>query len=320
MVSGALLIDKPAGMTSSQVVSKIKWALINADYAPKGFKIGHGGTLDPFATGALLVFLGEATKLADTYLHSKKAYDGIITLGSNTDSGDLTGNIQSNAVIPVLSQSEWQKLSDSFVHSNYLQVPPMFSAKKRDGVPLYELARRGIEIDREPISKKIYSYLVNSRDPEKSELSFSVQCESGTYIRVLAEDLAKKAGTLAHLKSLRRIMSSDVLFEQCLPLTETLDLIDSQSLKIEYFDHFRPLSKLASHIPSFEISVESSERLWNGIQAEVGALSAKCLELSLEQRYAIAKQNSVPIALFERLKNTGEFRLQRIFNEARLRD
>jgi tRNA pseudouridine55 synthase len=314
--SGALLINKPIGLTSSQVVGKIKWALTNAGYAEKGFKIGHGGTLDPFAIGALIVFIGEGTKLADTYLHSKKAYDGVITLGIAMDTGDLTGAVSAVSRVPHLALEDWQKFADEFVNQTYPQTPPMFSAKKRDGTPLYELARAGIEIEREPIVKKIFSFEIKT-DEHPQELLFTVHCESGTYVRVLAEDLAKKAGTLAHLKTLRRIQSSDVGVSDCLTLDETLTEIEKKTPLAE-FKNFRALAKIASHIPSLAIDSKSRDLLWQGIQHEGARLADACFEKYPEHRLVIARAEGIPVALFENLKNLSTFRLQRIFNEGRL--
>jgi tRNA pseudouridine(55) synthase len=313
--SGALLIDKPDGMTSSQVVSKIKWALIQGDYAPKGFKIGHGGTLDPFAIGALIIFIGEGTKLADTYLHSIKAYDGIITLGVETDTADLTGKIKNTAAIPDLSEAVWQRFAAEFVDQAYSQVPPMFSAKKRDGTPLYELARAGVEIEREAILKKIYSFTVE-KSLVPNELHFRVQCESGTYVRTLAEDLAKKAGTLAHLKTLRRIQSSDIRIEDCVSLEKTLGSLQAKT-PLHGLKNFKALRDLGTHIPSLAIDSESCEQLWNGVQSETEQLCQECLMQFPEQSYVFAKASGIPIALFENLKNFKSFRLQRIFNLGR---
>lgn len=313
--SGALLIDKPDGLTSSQVVTKIKWALIQNGYSPKGFKIGHGGTLDPFAVGALIVFLGEGTKLADTYLHSIKAYDGIISLGVETDTADLTGTVKKRADIPELSEAEWQKFADEFVESDYSQIPPMFSAKKRDGTPLYELARAGLEIERDPILKKIHAFKIE-KTANREELSFRVQCESGTYVRVLAEDLAKKAGTLAHLKTLRRTQSSDVHISDCLPLAETLALLEAKT-DLSTFKNYKPLASLATHIPTLEIDESASQRLWKGIELESETQCLEALRKFPDHPYVFGRRGGIPIALFENLKDFRTFRLQRIFNEGR---
>jgi tRNA pseudouridine55 synthase len=314
--SGALLISKPDGLTSSQVVTKIKWALIQGNYAAKGFKIGHGGTLDPFAVGALIVFIGEGTKLADTYLHSTKAYDGIITLGIEMDTADLTGTEKNNAPVPELSEESWQKFASEFVDTEYAQVPPMFSAKKRDGTPLYELARAGLEIHREPIFKKIHSFQIKKTEA-KSELWFQVACESGTYVRTLAEDLAKKTGTLAYLKSLRRTQSSDVVIGDCLPLDETLSLLQAKT-PVSKMKNFKSLSELSTHIPSIAINDEIAEKLWTGVEAETETLCLECLKQFPDHTYVFARKTGTPVALFENLKDFKSFRLQRIFNEGRL--
>jgi tRNA pseudouridine55 synthase len=313
--SGALLIDKPVGVTSSDVVSKLKWNLTRFEYAPKGFRIGHGGTLDPFATGALVVFIGEGTKLADTYLHSVKTYDGIISLGTQTDSGDLTGEIKAQASVPEITESAWQTLADSFVENPYQQTPPMFSAKKKDGTPLYELAREGIEIERESILKKIHTFKIK-KTSDAHELFFEVKCESGTYVRVIASDLAEKASTLAHLKTLRRTQTSDVDLSACMSLAEAVALIETKT-PLQSFKNFRTLANLASHISEISIDLTTTEFLFQGRSQETLRLGLLCQEKFSEARYVIAKYEGIPVALFENLKGRSTFRLQRIFNEAR---
>ncbi len=192
----------------------------------------------------------------------------------------------------------------------------MFSAKKRDGTPLYELARAGIHVEREAIEKKITSFEIH-KDENPNELLFTVHCESGTYVRVLAEDLAKKAGTLAHLKAPRRIQSSDASLSECLTLDETLEDLQKQ-IPIKELRNFRPLATLSTHIPSLLINAQSCELLWNGVQEESERLGRECVRQFPNQNLVIARSEGIPIALFENLKNLPTFRLQRIFNEGRL--
>lgn len=313
--SCALLIDKPEGLTSSDVVTQLKWKLTRLGIAPKGFRIGHAGTLDPFATGILIVLIGEATKLADTYLHSVKSYEGLITLGTETATGDKTGETNKQEPIPVLSEIQWQELARSFASADYLQVPPMYSAKKNKGVALHKLARSGITIDRDAILKKIYHFdIAETKDP--AELFFRVRCEGGTYVRVLAEDLAKKAGTLAHLKELRRIQSSDAFIADCLPLSNTLKQLED-GVEIAQLKNHRSLNALSGHIPSFEIDESSSQLLWNGGTTESHRLAHLFEEQYAKESYVLAKYRGNPVALFAHVIGTKSFRLQRIFNFAR---
>jgi tRNA pseudouridine55 synthase len=309
--SGALLIDKPEGLTSQDVVTKIKWAFVNQGYAERGFKIGHGGTLDPFATGVLAVLFGEATKLADCYLHSHKAYSGIIFLGKQTLTGDLTGETSLEKAVPELSEEAWQKLAHAFTLKDYLQIPPMFSAKKRDGKALYELARAGIEVERDAILKKITEFTV--RLISKNELTFHAECESGTYVRVLAEDLAISAGTVAHLSALRRTRSSDFTIHKCAVLTETLKALEEKQ-PLETLPNFVPLSGVASHIPSLSVEMDVVEGLKQGQKRVLDPLLKEMKACFPQSRYGIIRYNQSPIALMEQAENASQFRLQRILN------
>ena len=187
----------------------------------------------------------------------------------------------------------------------------MYSAKKQNGKALYELARAGIEVERNPILKRINSFQVKLRSV--NELQFHTECESGTYIRVLAEDLAKAAGTLAHLTELRRTRSSDLKIENA----DSLDMILKQlqaKLPLESFRNFIPLSNVASHIFSIDIDQEMTHGMRLGQKRAIDPLLEKMKENGGNARYGIARLNQSPIALFEKPKDSGHFRLQRILN------
>jgi tRNA pseudouridine55 synthase len=311
-ISGALLIDKPLQLTSSDVVTRLKWALINHGYAIKGFRIGHGGTLDPFATGVLAILFGEATKLADCYLHSVKAYSGLIQLGTSTETGDHTGAIKAQLPVPPLDLSQWQSLADQFVLTPYFQTPPMYSAKKKDGKALYELARQGIEIEREPILKKIDSFRLG--EAAEKCLSFQVTCESGTYVRVLAEDLADHAHTVSHLLELRRTRSSDLLLENCSTLDETLQLLESGA-ELKLLKNFTPLSRLASHLPSIAVIDAEAAQIKQGQHRSIAQILSRASGENTSSRYLLVKLKGTPLALLERANLESPFRLQRVFND-----
>jgi tRNA pseudouridine55 synthase len=310
--SGAFVIDKPEGLSSSQVVTRLKWAMINGKFSEKSLKIGHGGTLDPFATGVLVVLFGEATKLADCYLHSKKIYTGTIRLGIETDSGDLTGEKTKELPVPDLSLSQWQTLAEGFVAGPYLQTPPMHSAKKKDGVALYELARKGVEIHREAIQKEIHSFTLSN--PKPDSLEFEVSCESGTYVRVLACDLAKRAATLAHLTSLRRTASSDRSIRESLPLEDVLrSLAAGPSATLP--SNFIPLDRLASHVPELRILPEISARIRQGQMGTIDGVLHQAAALDVMGRYLLVRDEFSLVSLLERVSMDQKYRLQRVFNE-----
>ncbi len=307
---GAFLIDKPKDLTSSDVVNRLKRVLIRKGCAPKNFKIGHGGTLDPFATGVLAVLVGEATKLADCYLHSTKSYSGRIRLGERKDTGDLTGETLEQARVPDLNPEQWQELARHFALEPYWQTPPMYSAKKQGGRALHELARKGIEVKRDPILKRIDSFRILSK--EQGSLEFSVTCESGTYVRVLAEDLARKAGTLAYLDRLERTASSDLQLSSCDSLDVCAQRIED-GVPFTDFKNFFPLDSLATHLPRIELKGFEIFRIRSGVPAEIERLLGMADQADSISRYMIAGVHGNPVALLERPDAGHPFRLQRIF-------
>ena len=198
-VSGVILIDKPQGMTSQQVVSKVKYLFKSPVYDSK--KAGHTGTLDPMATGLLPICMGEATKFSHYQLDADKSYQATILLGSQTDTGDADGQIVAQAAIPIFDEALLKDVAQQFLGAQQ-QIPPMYSALKKDGKKLYEYARAGIEVDRPPRDIVIKAIELKAIDSEQIQLT--VTCTKGTYVRVLAEDIAKVMGTLGHLIALRR--------------------------------------------------------------------------------------------------------------------
>lgn len=199
-VSGVILVDKPKGMTSQQVVSKVKYLFKSSVHDSK--KAGHTGTLDPMATGLLPICLGEATKFSHYQLDADKSYQATILLGSQTDTGDADGQITARAQVPQFDHSLLASIAQQFTGAQQ-QIPPMYSALKKDGKKLYEYARAGIEIERPARDIVIKAIRLTMIDTEQVELT--VTCTKGTYVRVLAEDIAKVLGTLGHLTALRRL-------------------------------------------------------------------------------------------------------------------
>jgi len=191
---GLLLVDKPEGLTSAAVVARVKRTLAQR-------KVGHLGTLDPFATGLLPVCIGEGTKIAPFLADDVKSYVGDIVLGVATDTLDRTGTIVEELPVPPWSTERLAKALAG-VRGDVLQTPPMYSALKRGGVPLYRLARAGQSIEREPRPVRITVF--DAAWIAADRLRFAVTCSRGTYVRVLAEDLGRALGTCAHLDSLRR--------------------------------------------------------------------------------------------------------------------
>jgi tRNA pseudouridine55 synthase len=194
-LNGVLVIDKPLGMTSFQVI-KLTRRLLNIK------KIGHTGTLDPLATGILTLCIGKATKLSEKLMMGHKRYDGLIQLGMETTTYDKEGDIVSEQPVPAnLTMQSLQQLADTFT-GRLFQVPPVFSAVKHKGQPLYKLARKGIFIQKNAREIEIFSFVVTSWEPPV--MGFSLHCSKGTYVRTLAHDFGQKLGCGACLARLHR--------------------------------------------------------------------------------------------------------------------
>ena len=187
-------IYKPIGWTSFDIVKKIR-------SITKERKVGHGGTLDPFAEGVLIVGTGKETKILSKVSDEKKSYQAIIQLGSETDTFDSEGAIINQSPIPNFNKEDLISILNKFL-GEYIHKPPMYSAKKINGVPLYKLARQNIKVERKEIISKIYE--IELIDFSSDLVNFSVTCSKGTYIRVLGSDIAKKIGTHGHLIKLIR--------------------------------------------------------------------------------------------------------------------
>lgn len=196
-LDGALLVDKPAGCTSHDVVDDIR-----RKFGIK--KVGHCGTLDPNATGLLIIVLGRGTKLSEKLMSDDKVYEGDIKFGVTTDSYDADGEVTATAPVPPLTLEQLNEAASAFI-GDLQQIPPMVSAKKQGGVPLYKLARKGIEVAREPRLVHIFNYRFTAYAEPIAK--FRVACTKGTYVRSLAHELGQKLGCGAHLATLRRVTS-----------------------------------------------------------------------------------------------------------------
>lgn len=213
-LDGALLVDKPAGMTSHDVVDEIR-----RYFDIK--KVGHCGTLDPNATGLLILVLGKATKLSERLMSDDKVYEGTAKFGETTDSYDIDGELVASLPVPPMTLDILNQEADSFV-GDILQTPPMASAIKKDGVPLYKLARKGIEVERKPRLIHIYKYTFTSYEEPLAQ--FRVACTKGTYVRSLVHDLGQKLGCGAHLTALRRTVSGKFDVADAMHLDKILGL------------------------------------------------------------------------------------------------
>ena len=219
-VHGIALLDKPAGFSSNQAVQKVRW-LFGAR------KAGHTGSLDPFATGMLPVCLGEASKTAGFMLDSSKTYLATAFLGKSTSTGDIEGEVLRQMDVPALDAHKIKATFSTF-HGTIEQVPPMYSALKHEGQRLYKLARAGVEVDRKARSVQIHSLEPVSWEPPL--LQFRVHCSKGTYVRTLAEDIAEKLATCAHLKALRRLEVEPFCEQDMVTLDELTRLAETEQI------------------------------------------------------------------------------------------
>ena len=215
---GAILIDKPAGPTSHDVVDAIR-----RRFGIK--KVGHCGTLDPNATGLLIIVLGRGTKLSEKLMGDDKVYEGVIKFGEATDSYDADGEITETKPIPPLTLDRLNEVAAAFV-GDLMQTPPMVSAVKKEGVPLYKLARKGLEVAREPRLVHIYNFRFTNYEPPLGQ--FRIGCTKGTYVRSLAHELGQKLGCGAHLASLRRTASGKFDVTGSTSLAEVLTLTPAE--------------------------------------------------------------------------------------------
>jgi len=226
-INGIILVDKPSGITSFGVVSKIRETL-------KVKRVGHGGTLDPLATGVLPILVGNATKSASKFLDGEKAYVGEMVVGIVTDTDDSEGKILSSVRADAKDVFDRVKgIAGSFI-GKIKQIPPMVSARHHKGQRLYDLARQGITVEREPREVTIHELrLLDFESADNPRIKFYCRCSKGTYIRALVHDIGDMLGTGAHLSMLRRVLSGPFSIEQALPLDEVLRLIcDGQTDKI----------------------------------------------------------------------------------------
>ncbi len=212
LLDGILLIDKPAGCTSHDVVDRVRRKL-------KMKRIGHAGTLDPLATGLLIILVGKSTKASQYLISLDKEYEATMLLGQTTDSQDADGQIITTQEVPNFSREQIESALNTFLGDQF-QLPPMFSAKKINGVPLYKLARKGEEVERQP--RFIHISEIELTDFSLPKISFSTTCSKGTYVRTIAHDIGQKLSCGAHLIQLRRTATDKFKVENALSL-ETLE-------------------------------------------------------------------------------------------------
>lgn len=245
-VHGILLLDKPIGISSNAALQKVK-RLFNAQ------KAGHTGSLDPLATGVLPICLGEATKITSYLLDSDKKYQGTVKLGVRTNTADAEGDVLETRPVPVLSESTIEMALDSF-RGEISQTPPMHSALKLNGKPLYELARQGIEVERKPRNISIFE--LKKLAFEQDELEIAVHCSKGTYIRTLAEDLGETLECGAHLQHLRRTAAGPFDINQTITLEKLIEVASQGADALD--ELLLPMHSALLNWPEINLSANSA--------------------------------------------------------------
>ncbi len=268
--SGILLLDKPIGLSSNAALQRVR-------RAAGGIKAGHAGSLDPLASGMLAVCLGEATRLAGEIEGGRKAYRFMLQLGERTATGDAEGELIARAPVPALTRAQVEQVLTRFTGAQ-LQVPPMYAALKRDGEPLYRLARRGITVERAPRALMIDELeLVDSAAFDAGgrlcaqRLELRVLCSKGTYVRVLGEDIAAALGSCGHLVALRRLYLEPFQSE---PM---VDMARLESLACEAWPLLAP-ERAVGQLPRVQLDEGALRALSHGRTVPVAVLSGAALE------------------------------------------
>lgn len=285
--SGILLLDKPAGITSFDCIRELKRAWKRTD-------LGHGGTLDRFATGLLPILCGEGLKLVRFFLESYpllptywKTYAGAFELGTSTETGDPEGNVLETQPVGELSIERVQAAMRSFVEEPYEQTPPKYSAKKINGERASDLMREGKDVELKPVAVVLKRF--ECVGVSGNTVRFEVECSKGTYVRVLAMDLARKLGTVAHLRELRRTAVGDFLVAEAVPLEKARAQPEAETL--------RGLAIATSFLPAFALLGADLEQLKVG---KTDGVAARLANSGLPPNvYCLRSPKGEPIALFE---------------------
>jgi tRNA pseudouridine55 synthase len=289
-VDGILVIDKQPGMTSHDVVSRVRKIL-------KTRRVGHTGTLDPFATGVLVVLVGKATRLAQFLDKDRKEYIAEIRFGWETDTGDRTGipnaergTRNAEFVDKLLAEADWETVLPKF-RGDIMQTPPMYSAKKIEGKKLYELARKGVTVERKPVAVTIHELELLQDDPRNpgSAVRIRVACSAGTYVRTLAEEIGRAIGTGAHLLELRRVAAGGFSLDRSL-------ILDALKAMGEPEKALLPIEQAVSSLAEFELPHDRLEKTRNGLSTRVEEVS---LDDGQHLRLVDANKNLIAIGRYD---------------------
>ena len=245
-MNGIVIVDKPQGWTSQDVTARLRRV-----YATR--RIGHGGTLDPMATGVLPVFVGRATRGVEFFEHAEKTYETLLLLGRTTDTQDVTGTVLVEKTVR-LSPADIEEVLPRF-RGDILQVPPMYSALKVNGKKLYELARKGQEVERQP--RPITVFELTNLGFDGTRLRLRVRCSKGTYIRTLCQDIGEALGCGGCMEALRRVRAGEYGIEDAVPLEK---LLESETPE----QYLRSLDTMFAHCPAVTLTANQEKRCRNG--------------------------------------------------------
>lgn len=305
---GVLLLDKPLGLSSNQALQKAKW-LLRAD------KAGHTGTLDPLATGVLPLCFGAATKFSQIQLDANKTYEAVLLLGTKTSTADAEGDVIETRPVPEITPALLQDLTARFT-GPLAQVPPMYSALKKDGKALYEYARKGQEVEREARHITIFALEMavvhDARAP--AAIKITVSCSKGTYIRTLGEDIGEAIGCGAHLGSLRRLETGGYTTQQCvsLPALEAMTEPEREACLL-------PPQTLVAAYPSVTLDADNAGRFLSGLRRR-GAPGQWGADAPLVQVYGPGQGGEVPAFLGSAHITADELIPQRLLSPVEIQD
>ena len=245
-MNGIVIVDKPAGWTSQDVTARLRRVFGTR-------RIGHGGTLDPMATGVLPVFVGRATRAVEFFEHAEKTYEAVLRLGITTDTEDITGSVLTQQTVQVTGE-ELEKALASF-RGEILQVPPMYSALKVGGQKLCDLARKGVEVERQP--RPVTIFLLHCLSFSGDRAVLQVRCSKGTYIRTLCKDIGQALGCGGCMESLRRTSAGEYTIDEAVPLQELLETQEPEK-------YLRAVDTMFRNYPSVKLTANQEKRCRNG--------------------------------------------------------
>ncbi|MDX2493525.1 MAG: tRNA pseudouridine(55) synthase TruB [Desulfuromusa sp.] len=296
---GLLLIDKPAGMTSHDVVRQVK-RICNTR------KVGHAGTLDPLATGVLPVAVGDGTKILQFLLVEDKSYRATFKLGITTDTLDAEGEVLQERPVPDFTPADLENICAKF-RGDIEQLPPMFSALKKDGVPLYKLARQGKTVERE--LRKVTISRLELICSDSQTVTIEVDCSKGTYIRTLVSDIGEQLGCGAHLTTLRRLRSGDFTIDECRVLEELQQLEEPSSVLLS-------LDETLKKHPAAQLNESAADALTYGIPPELNQVNTEVVLTSNNLVRLQIDHELAAVARYMPLRSKekrGDFELIRVF-------